>query len=807
MSSERQAGDVPLPRFGHTCCPVSNSHVVLFGGATGDGGRYTINNEAYMLDTRSNTWRKLVVAIDAQSSCPSPRAAHCACCVDSMQMVLYGGATGGGALSSDELFLLDVRNVEKDGKFAWLTVPVEGPTPGKRYGHSMVYSKPLLILFGGNNGQTALADIWTLDVEKSPFVWNQVRVIDPAKGPVARVYHSAALCTEGPAAGMTVIFGGRTGDNRSLKDAWGLRQHRDGRWDWVEAPARRGSPPEARYQHCCVFFEKKLIVVGGRGNEANKRLPIIVYDTEACEWKDFSGLAERFRHSAWLTPSTSILMSYGGFSHSSPSSPTADLHQIRLEDLFSGSIQRQPVNAPPVVAQPLVSPPSQPVMTMAQLPQASLGNQAPPSTVGIAQQVYVSLDRDPTVRRVGIETLGEESRKVRTVNPFGGITQADDSVSRRAIEISTRVVETLLQPHTWRPSLDPQFFLPIPDLNQLCMACLEIVKNQPMVLEVRAPIKIFGDIHGQFPDLMRLFAQYGAPSDMDGDLDAVDYLFLGDFVDRGSFSLETVVLLFALKVLHPNQIHLVRGNHEDATINGLYGFKDECRRRLREDADSPLSVYNLINSLFEYLPCGAVVDGKVLCIHGGIGGSIETIADIAALPRPLKVSQTPSNSLEQRVTDLLWSDPTDSDTHPGITMNETRDPDGSGRIVKFGPDRVGRFLQKNPPLQLIVRAHECVMDGFERFAGGKLITVFSATDYCGHHKNAGALLFVKRDLTVVPKLIYPIDRNSGQWDSGSIRARPPTPPRGAAEYVLHQPVGNESQMLSYAHQHLRRFAD
>jgi protein phosphatase len=339
------------------------------------------------------------------------------------------------------------------------------------------------------------------------------------------------------------------------------------------------------------------------------------------------------------------------------------------------------------------------------------------------------------------------------------------------------------------------------------MACLEIVKNQPMVLEVRAPIKIFGDIHGQFPDLMRLFAQYGAPSDMDGDLDAVDYLFLGDFVDRGSFSLETVVLLFALKVLHPNQIHLVRGNHEDATINGLYGFKDECRRRLREDADSPLSVYNLINSLFEYLPCGAVVDGKVLCIHGGIGGSIETIADIAALPRPLKVSQTPSNSLEQRVTDLLWSDPTDSDTHPGITMNETRDPDGSGRIVKFGPDRVGRFLQKNPPLQLIVRAHECVMDGFERFAGGKLITVFSATDYCGHHKNAGALLFVKRDLTVVPKLIYPIDRNSGQWDSGSIRARPPTPPRGAAEYVLHQPVGNESQMLSYAHQHLRRFAD
>lgn len=88
---------------------------------------------------------------------------------------------------------------------------------------------------------------------------------------------------------------------------------------------------------------------------------------------------------------------------------------------------------------------------------------------------------------------------------------------------------------------------------------------------------------------------------------------------------------------------------------------------------------------------------------------------------------------------------------PGVTANETRDPDGSGRIVKFGPDRVEEFLEKNTPLSMIIRAHECVMDGFERFANGRLITVFSATDYCGHHKNAGALLFVRRDLTIVPK--------------------------------------------------------
>ena len=797
---ERQAGEVPLARFGHTCCQVGGSFVILFGGATGDGGRYTINNDTYLLDTRVNAWKKLVLGMDAQSSCPTPRAAHCASCVDMMQMVVYGGATGGGALSSDDLFLLDVRSVEKDGRFSWMTVPVQGQTPGKRYGHSMVYSKPLLVLFGGNNGSQALSDIWTLDVEKSPFAWTQVHVMDPVKAPSARVYHSADLCTEGPAAGMTVVFGGRTGDNKSLKDAWGLRQHRDGRWDWVEAPARRGPAPEPRYQHSCVFYGKKLVIVGGRGNEATKKLPTSVYDTESCEWKDIVGV-DRFRHAVWMEKG--MLSCYGGFNHVAPSCPTGDLQRLDLSAAPSvapsaGMATSAPVTAPvPVTAQ----------MTMANLQLVSgsgggggygtSGNGSNSAVVGIAQQVYVSLEKDSTVRRVGIETLGEESRKIRQRDVFANVVE-----DRKSIELAKRVVDHLLLPTTWRPS--DAFFLAPSDFSHLCTSVMEIVKAQPMVLQVRAPIKVYGDLHGQFADLMRLFAQYGSPSELAGDIDAVDYLFLGDFVDRGSFSLETVALLFALKCRFPDQVHLVRGNHEDSTINGLYGFKDECARRLREDVDSPLSVYHLVNSVFEYLPLGAVIDGKVLCVHGGIGGSIQSVADIAALPRPLKVSQTPANAMEQRVTDLLWSDPSDSDTVHGIALNETRDPDGSGRIVKFGPDRVEQFLNANPPLQLIVRAHECVMDGFERFAGGKLITVFSATDYCGHHKNAGALLFIKRDLTVVPKLIFPVDRASGLWDSGSIKARPPTPPRGA-DYVFT--AGKETQVLSYAHQHLRRFAD
>ncbi|KYF45070.1 kelch repeat domain containing/Serine/threonine protein phosphatase protein, partial [Toxoplasma gondii TgCatPRC2] len=233
-------------------------------------------------------------------------------------------------------------------------------------------------------------------------------------------------------------------------------------------------------------------------------------------------------------------------------------------------------------------------------------------------------------------------------------------------------------------------------------------------------------------------------------------------------------------VKYPRQIHLLRGNHEDPAINSLYGFQDECKRRLREDPFDPSSCWRKFNLVFEYLPVAAIIDDSILCIHGGIGGSISSVEELAAFQRPLKVAQVPQNVYEQRVTDLLWSDPTDNDSMLGVVRNDIRDPDGSGRIYKFGPDRVHRFLAEND-LQLIIRAHECVMDGFERFAGGKLITLFSATNYCNHHQNAGALLFIRRDMTIIPKLIYPANAPSqyNSWDSRMAELRPPTPPRAA----------------------------
>ena len=202
-------------------------------------------------------------------------------------MVVYGGATGGGSLASDDLYLLDLRNGEAMAQ--WMIVPVIGQTPGRRYGHTIVFSKPYLLVFGGNTGTEPVNDVWCLNVDKAPF--SCLKLDTPGDVPNIRVYHSAALCSMGSATGMMVIFGGRTNDQNALKDTWGLRRHRDGRWDWIKAPYKsNGEEPLARYQHSTIFIGTLMIVLGGRTNTVGENVLMEVYETENSEWKKFNSI-------------------------------------------------------------------------------------------------------------------------------------------------------------------------------------------------------------------------------------------------------------------------------------------------------------------------------------------------------------------------------------------------------------------------------------------------------------------------------------------------------------------------------------
>ncbi|WZY93397.1 hypothetical protein YC2023_065726 [Brassica napus] len=315
-------------------------------------------------------------------------------------------------------------------------------------------------------------------------------------------------------------------------------------------------------------------------------------------------------------------------------------------------------------------------------------------------------------------------------------------------DLVKKVISTLLRPQTWEPPVDRKFFLSFPELAELCFAAKQIIEQEPTVLQLYAPIKVFGDLHGQFGDLMRLFYEYGYPS------------------RQGDIAREIVE--------YPKNIHLIRGNHEAEATNTVYGFLDECIERI--ECNDGNRAFKLINDFFSHLPLAALIEKKIFCVHGGIGSSVFTMEQITNIKRPVDMDCEYNYKV---VKDLLWSDPTAHDSILGIGVNER-----GSHIVSFGPDRVNAFCERND-IDMIIRGHECVLDGFERFAQGKLITVFSATNYCGKFKNAGAILVIGRNLDVVPKLIHPlpppISPSENVPDKAWIevdRERPPTPIRG-----------------------------
>ncbi|KAM7522628.1 hypothetical protein LguiA_012530 [Lonicera macranthoides] len=415
-------------------------------------------------------------------------------------------------------------------------------------------------------------------------------------------------------------------------------------------------------------------------------------------------------------------------------------------------------------------------------PESAVSNDSAPAGVRLHHRAFVVAAETGgalggMVRSLSIDQFENEGRRVSYGTPENAT--AARKLLDRQMSISSvpkKVIAHLLKPRGWKPPVRRQFFLDCNELADLCDSAERIFSSEPSVIQLKAPIKIFGDLHGQFGDLMRLFDEYGSPSTA-GDIAYIDYLFLGDYVDRGQHSLETITLLLALKVEYPHNVHLIRGNHEAADINALFGFRIECIERMGER--DGIWAWHRINRLFNWLPLAALIEKKIICMHGGIGRSINHVEQIENLQRPITME---AGSIV--LMDLLWSDPTENDSVEGLRPNAR----GPG-LVTFGPDRVMEFCDNND-LQLIVRAHECVMDGFERFAQGHLITLFSATNYCGTANNAGAILVLGRDLVVVPKLIHPLppaisspetspERHiEDTWMQELNANRPPTPTRG-----------------------------
>ena len=212
-----------------------------------------------------------------------------------------------------------------------MNIPVlKGLTPGRRYGHSLVYYKPYLILFGGNLNNEPVNDVWTLNSDTKPLQWVKLDIKDVIPPP--RLYHSAGVCSYGAANGMMVIYGGRNKEGQYLNDMWGLRRHRSGVWDWMKAPFK--GVPKERLQHSSVFCGPFFINVGGRNSKNGDDLPIEVYDTENSEWSSFNSF-KRFRHSSFIFEN--YLYIHGGLEDDKHNNPAKELNEINLLELFQSN--------------------------------------------------------------------------------------------------------------------------------------------------------------------------------------------------------------------------------------------------------------------------------------------------------------------------------------------------------------------------------------------------------------------------------------------------------------------------------------
>ncbi|XVF32669.1 hypothetical protein REPUB_Repub17cG0102400 [Reevesia pubescens] len=824
--------------------------LILFGGATAiEGGASSsapgirlagVTNSVHSYDVLTRKWTRIRPAGEP----PSHRAAHAAAAVGTM--VVFQGGIGPAGHSTDDLYVLDLTN----DKFKWHRVVVQGQGPGPRYGHVMdLVAQRYLVTVSGNDGKRALSDAWALDTGQKPYVWQ--RLNPEGDRPSARMYATAStrsdgmflLCGGRDASGAPLADAYGLLMHRSGQWEWtlapgvspspryqhaavfvGARLHvtggvlRGGRAVEGEAAVavldtaagvwldRNGLVTNSRNTKGHAEYDPSLELIRRcRHASASVGVRIYIYGGLRGDMllDDFlvaeNSPVQSDMNSPILTPERASnlssprfiqpnLSSFGTTLDDSPEFPSfggMSMDKNSMEKLREASAaEAEAANAVWQAAQAASAVPAEETSVSddnspaAETASDASDNEADvrlhPRAVVVAKEAVGNLGG--MVRQLSLDQFENESRRMIPSNNDLNYPTKKFARQKSPQGLHKKVISTLLKPRNWKAPTSRRFFLDSYEVGELCYAAEQIFMQEPTVLQLKAPVKVFGDLHGQFGDLMRLFDEYGFPSTA-GDITYIDYLFLGDYVDRGQHSLETITLLLALKIEYPENVHLIRGNHEAADINALFGFRIECMERMGEN--DGIWAWTRFNQLFNYLPLAALIEKKIICMHGGIGRSIHSVEQIEKLERPITMD---AGSII--LMDLLWSDPTENDSIEGLRPNAR----GPG-LVTFGPDRVTDFCKKNK-LQLIIRAHECVMDGFERFAQGQLITLFSATNYCGTANNAGAILVVGRGLVIVPKLIHPLPPPfqspetspehvaDDTWMQELNIQRPPTPTRG-----------------------------
>lgn len=290
------------------------------------------------------------------------------------------------------------------------------------------------------------------------------------------------------------------------------------------------------------------------------------------------------------------------------------------------------------------------------------------------------------------------------------------SLYRTILDNYMNIINTDLELYVTKKKVLKLPMVPPNILIQLTRDVCDIFRKEPNIVHAPPNTVVVGDIHGHIMDLFRIIQKFHLPS-------SLSYVFLGDYVDRGEFSTETITLVYLLKILYPTRVFLIRGNHEFPEMCDYGGFAYEAHCTYGSS-----DVSNAFNESFFYMPLAAIIDNYAFCVHGGLGADFKLISQIESLKRPIYETGNPI------INDALWSDPTTDTDDLEVS------PRGLGYL--FGQCITYDFIRKNR-IDIIVRGHQCVDGGIEKLHENKIYTVFSASKYCGENYNKAGVLLVK----------------------------------------------------------------
>lgn len=451
------------------------------------------------------------------------------------------------------MWFLDIKNNEEA---SWMKVPIDGPTPGLRYGHTLVYIMPILILFGGSGKSEILNDIWILSTDKTPFKWEKLAL--RGNNPLPRVYHTANFykVSGNMAAEMMIIFGGREKDNNSLNDLVGIRRDTNNEWEWVDFQKNTSyseSVPVARHQHCTAFLGPFLFVVGGRvGNK--EQATFDVYSMNKYKWYRFGNIS-LFRHTIWVYYNIIsqekfdvFLYIYGGFDGDNNSQINSNLYKINIVDLFANN-ESLKTELSEYISMLVYIQTQKKIKVQLNNKTVSDGNRAH-FTMNSKAIVYGMQENNNNqdtfadkIKSLSLQKLAEVDKKLIERKNHKSKYNYDENLVREFLIL-------LPLPENFEPlrAGDRPIILNREYILNLIAQCKAILKDTPSLIRLKYPIKIFGSMNGQYNDLIRYFNFWGRPHEHKGDIESVEYLFLGNIINRGAFSLETLLLLIALKV-------------------------------------------------------------------------------------------------------------------------------------------------------------------------------------------------------------------------------------------------------------------